>query len=205
MSQVITTSDDSSRRILRAALQVFAEYGFTGASTREIARRAQVHQPAIAYHYKNKDQLWRAAVNHVFSDFVDAMANSLDSPIDSPDHLSNLAKAYVEFASKNPEWAIFIIHEGMQDNERTAWLSDAWLGPQIYRLYKAVTGRKFPRVGSSKAMQAISVVGVLTSLVLVFAQQVQWKRISNIDVRSEEFLNIHIKSFEQMLRGMQTL
>src|SRR5260370_24543062 len=54
-------------RILSIALQVFAERGFEGATTVEIARRAQVSQPLVHYHFDSKEELWRAAVDHGFA------------------------------------------------------------------------------------------------------------------------------------------
>jgi TetR/AcrR family transcriptional regulator len=49
--------------ILQAALEIFSEQGFEGASTREIAAKAGVHHALIKYHFDNKDTLWRAAVS----------------------------------------------------------------------------------------------------------------------------------------------
>lgn len=197
--------DDSSRRILRAALQAFAEYGFSGASLREIARRANVHQPAIAYHYKNKEQLWKAAVNFAFADFINVLTESLEAPIDSPDRLQRLATAYVGFVSENPEWAIFIIHEGMQKNKRTTWLAQNWLTPQVNRLYRAITGNEFPEKGSAAALQAMSILAVVTGSAAVFAQQVQVHRISGVDVKSQAFIDTHAQTFECILEALQRL
>src|SRR5919206_179985 len=58
---------DARKRILTAALEVFGERGFSGASTREIAARAGVTQPLVHYHFATKDALWRAAVDELFA------------------------------------------------------------------------------------------------------------------------------------------
>src|SRR5690606_29551632 len=44
-------SGSTRQRILEVALDVFAEYGFEGTSTREICKRAQVNAAAINYHW----------------------------------------------------------------------------------------------------------------------------------------------------------
>ena len=52
--------------LLQAALEVFSEKGFEGASTREIAALAGAHNALIKYHFSSKDALWRAAVAFLF-------------------------------------------------------------------------------------------------------------------------------------------
>jgi len=47
-------------RLLAAAEEVFAEGGYAGAATREIARRAGVPFGALHYHWGSKRQLWEA-------------------------------------------------------------------------------------------------------------------------------------------------
>ena len=52
-------------RIVEAALEAFAEKGFRGASTREIAERAGTNQGLITYHFRSKEELWRAAADRI--------------------------------------------------------------------------------------------------------------------------------------------
>lgn len=57
--------DDTARRILLAALEVFAEEGYDGASTRSLASRAGVNAPAIQYYFGSKEGLYRAAIAYI--------------------------------------------------------------------------------------------------------------------------------------------
>jgi AcrR family transcriptional regulator len=59
----------TQQKLLDAAIEAFSENGFKGTSTRDIADRAGVHHPLITYHFKNKDQLWRAATDRIFREF----------------------------------------------------------------------------------------------------------------------------------------
>lgn len=54
-------------RILRAAIEVIAERGFKGASTSEIARRAEVAEGTIFRHFKTKQLL----LNHILEPFLE--------------------------------------------------------------------------------------------------------------------------------------
>ncbi|HVA15742.1 MAG TPA: CerR family C-terminal domain-containing protein [Stellaceae bacterium] len=57
--------EDTSRRILLAAIEVFAEEGYEGASTRSLASHAGVNAPAIQYYFGSKEGLYRAAIGHI--------------------------------------------------------------------------------------------------------------------------------------------
>ncbi len=50
---------DARRRLVRAALQVFASKGYEGASTREICRLADVNVAGIHYYFGDKASLYR--------------------------------------------------------------------------------------------------------------------------------------------------
>ena len=60
------SADATRDRIVAAAIDLFSERSFDGASTREIAARADVTQPLVNYHFRSKEELWRAAVDALF-------------------------------------------------------------------------------------------------------------------------------------------
>jgi AcrR family transcriptional regulator len=57
--------EDTRRRILDTALELFATDGFEGASTRTLAERAGVNLPAIQYYFGSKEGLYRAVVEQI--------------------------------------------------------------------------------------------------------------------------------------------
>ena len=57
--------EDTRRRILRAALELFGSQGFEGASTRALADRAEVNLPAIQYYFGSKEGLYRAVIQQI--------------------------------------------------------------------------------------------------------------------------------------------
>ena len=52
--------DETRHRIIEAAVELFGEHGFEGASTRDIAARAGVNAPALQYYFENKEGVYRA-------------------------------------------------------------------------------------------------------------------------------------------------
>ncbi|OXH87118.1 TetR family transcriptional regulator, partial [Burkholderia multivorans] len=48
-----------------AAIELFGERGFAGASTRDIAAKAGVNAPALQYYFENKEGVYRACVESI--------------------------------------------------------------------------------------------------------------------------------------------
>ncbi len=64
------SSAEVRSRVLSAAIALFAERGYGDATTREIARRAEVAEPVIFRIYPTKQALFDAAVVEPFNEFL---------------------------------------------------------------------------------------------------------------------------------------
>lgn len=65
--------EETRRRILNAALEIFAGVGYEAAHTRQIAERAGVKLPAIAYYFGSKEGLFRAVIEHIAGQYQKRM------------------------------------------------------------------------------------------------------------------------------------
>ncbi len=121
----------TQRKLLDAAVEAFSENGFKGTSTRDIAERAGVHHPLITYHFKNKDQLWRAAADYIFSAFTLSLAKSLEEYRDMCPkmRMSALIRAYVTYAKSQPALHKVMVQEASYPNPRLDWLIEEHLKP----------------------------------------------------------------------------
>jgi AcrR family transcriptional regulator len=57
---------NTRKRLLDAAVEVFSEQGYSGASTREIARRAKINPVTLFRLFGGKQQLHAAIIEHLF-------------------------------------------------------------------------------------------------------------------------------------------
>lgn len=57
--------EETRLRIVEAAIDLFGEYGYESASTRDIAARAGVNTPALQYYFENKEGVYRACAEHI--------------------------------------------------------------------------------------------------------------------------------------------
>jgi len=121
----------TQHKLLDAAILAFSENGFKGTSTREIAERAGVHHPLITYHFKNKDQLWRAAADKIFSEFRSSLATALENNNeDCPKRrMASLIRAYIDYAKSRPALHKVMIQEASVPGPRLDWLIDTHLKP----------------------------------------------------------------------------
>lgn len=60
-------SKETSHRLLEAAMSVFAEHGFEGASTRMVVKKAGVNISAIPYYFGSKDGLYEAVIEYIIT------------------------------------------------------------------------------------------------------------------------------------------
>src|SRR6266851_1139146 len=65
-SSMTRPSDYTRERILKAALKLFADHGYEGASVRAIVAGAKANQAAINYHFAGKEGLYRAVLAIAF-------------------------------------------------------------------------------------------------------------------------------------------
>lgn len=121
----------TQQKLLDAAIEAFSENGFKGTSTRDIAERAGVHHPLITYHFKNKDQLWRAAADRVFSEFGESVDRAIrrTNENDAQGRIVEMIRAYVRFAHDQPALHKVLIQEASYSNPRLDWLIETHLRP----------------------------------------------------------------------------
>ncbi|MBB1060485.1 TetR/AcrR family transcriptional regulator [Marilutibacter spongiae] len=84
-------------RILGAAEELFAQFGFTGTSLRQVTSRADVNIAAVNYHFGSKENL----VNEVFRRRMDDMSAQRLAALraavaDAPGELEPILAAFVE-------------------------------------------------------------------------------------------------------------
>ncbi len=94
---------DTKARLLAAALDLFTEKGFAGASTREIVERAGVSKPVLYYHFSSKENLYRVLIEENFSRFNRALAVIAGDKVTVREKLLRIADHYLKHCRRYPE------------------------------------------------------------------------------------------------------
>jgi TetR/AcrR family transcriptional regulator len=131
MKTRVQQREDSRQRIVEAAISIFSEFGYHGGSTRDIATRAGLNQGLVTYHFQTKDELWRAAANHIFARVRAAQADRLKMFAVEEAHVQSraLIRDYVRVAAAHPELFRLMVEEGKHPDERMVWLVETHIRP----------------------------------------------------------------------------
>ena len=185
-------------RIVGAALAAFAEKGFHGASTRDIAERAGTNQGLITYHFRSKDELWRAAADRIFGMLARRLGEQL-AALESDDPRERAREAiriYVRFAAAHPELFRLMVDEGKNAEPRMRWLVDTHLAPR-YEEFRRFGGARVGGVDDSLLPHAYYVMAGAGSL--IFAVAPECRRLTGLDPGTEAAVEAHADFVARLL------
>jgi len=195
---------ETRERILDAALSAFAEMGYEGATTREIASHANVPQGLLRYHFGGKLQLWKAAVDRAFDDIHAGLNVSSDTPLDRNDPLAPVRaaiRAHVRYVAQHPEFVRLMHAEGKRRSPRMRWLVDRHVKPMFARLEKLIQYlQKVNRLPADIAPMhfAYSLIGAID---VIFHQSEECRRVTGVDPTDPSVVASHFRAVEYMLLG----
>src|SRR5262245_52609914 len=78
VSEYLLMKHDRRQDILKAAMQLVAKKGFRGTTTRDLATQAEVNEAIIFRHFKNKEELYSAILEHKACEDRDARIEELE-------------------------------------------------------------------------------------------------------------------------------
>lgn len=191
---------DTRDRILAAALDLFADRSFAGATTREIARRAGVSQPSLAYHFRSKDELWRAAVDGLFARLNAALERRAEGlrGVDEVTAAKLVVRDFITFSAENPQLHRIITQESKAEGDRIDWLVDTHVRP----LYDSTT-HLFARLSAAGAMPDVPppfLYYILTGAgPTIFVLAPECRRLAGFDPLDPEAVATHADAVVDLL------
>ena len=109
--------EESRAAILQAAAHEFAAHGVAGARTDAIAREARVNKALLYYYFKDKETLYGAVLDDVFSGLKSAVFEVLDSQLPPREKIMAYAGAYFDFIASNQLYPRLMQREMMRARE----------------------------------------------------------------------------------------
>ncbi len=190
--------DATRERIVEAALEAFAEKGFRGASTRDIANRAGTNQGLITYHFQSKDALWRAAADRIIGLLQKELGEHLAGlEFANPrERRREAIRAYVRFAAAHPELFRLMVDEGKNSEERMKWLVDTHLKP-MYERFMPEAGASDTGLDASMLAHAYYVMAGAGSL--IFAVAPECRRLTGLDPATRTTIETHADFVARLL------
>ena len=196
------SADPTRDRILAAAVDLFAERSFGDATTREIAARAGVTQPLLNYHYRSKDDLWRAAVDAIFESLAASMGARLAGlrGVDDVTTARLMVREFVMFSARNPQLHRIITQESKADGPRMDYLVERHVRP-LYEQTVALFER-LVREGAVPPIAPEHLYYVLTGAgATMFVLAPEARRLTGLDPASDEVIETHADAVCTLLFG----
>lgn len=170
--------EQTRERIIDAAVDAFADHGYEGAGTRDIAARAEVTQGLIAYHFESKEALWRAAADLIFGEMDDHLPPLTDP---TPASARESFRDFVRFIAARPAAMHFMFDAGRSPGDRMRWLVETHL-TERYRTIEAMFG--------AELAPHLYYVGI-GAATLVFQLAPECVELTGADPTGEDFIERH--------------
>lgn len=141
-------SDERRAAIVQAAIELFAEKGFRGATTRELASALRVTEPVLYQHFRTKKDLYSAIIEAEACEAETSAAAflSLADTDDDRAFFTALGTLILERFEKDPKLLRLLLYSALERHE----LSDMFFDRVVAGFLKKVSGyiRRRVRAGA---------------------------------------------------------
>ena len=111
-------AEDRRRQLIETAMNLFARNGFSGTTTREIARAAGVNEAIIFCFFPHKDDRYAAILQHKSGEArTDALVDELRAAADEGDDarvVRSVVVHVIEHQRRDPEFLRLMLHSALE-------------------------------------------------------------------------------------------
>lgn len=124
----ITKGMRTAQRIMDAAELLFARRGYEGTSLRDIAAVAEIKEPGLYNHFRNKEDLYRSVLERGLQPLADAITSALEQFNPEQPEATDLSSIAFDRLTEHPHMAALFQRALLEeDNSPARQLMDEWL------------------------------------------------------------------------------
>ena len=127
-------------KLIKAGTVMFSERGFDGVSVRDLENAAGVKRNLLAYHFDDKDTLWKRVTNDIYglmkTEFDQRLLISQE--MSGRNSLAFVVRFYVYFHARHPELSRLVAQEATQHSWRTQYMIEHHIRPATGAMEKLV-------------------------------------------------------------------
>ena len=119
-TQTRMTSQERRAAIIEAAVRLFAERGFRGATTRELAAVCGVTEPVLYQHFETKRELYKAIIEAKMEEGAERIEWALEPYIDSEDDrgfFTRVAETILAWYASDPDYVRLLLYSALERHE----------------------------------------------------------------------------------------
>lgn len=143
-------ADETREMILGAAEQRFAAKGFYPTRLEDIAEDVGITRTAIIYHFQDKETLYNAVLEKLFTQLNDRIVAALALPASLPERVEAAVEAWLDFAGERPALMRLFMREVAG--------SEGGLRPEVQRYVEPMFARLIAALGEGQQSSAFRVM-----------------------------------------------
>jgi AcrR family transcriptional regulator len=159
--------EERRQQILRVAMHLFSQRGFSGTTTREIAHAAGVSEAMVFRHFATKDELYHAILDHKACAggidpcalLADAMARKDDRAV-----FETLASAMMQHHEQDTEFLRLLSHAALEEHQ----LVELFWERNVRQMYELLGGyiRERQRDGALRQVEPAVIVRAFLGMII---------------------------------------
>jgi AcrR family transcriptional regulator len=185
--------------LITAGVPLFSEQGFDAVSVRDIEVAADLNRGMVAYHFGDKEHLWKAVADFTFQQ-IDAqrdMRLGMMKDISDREGLALMIRFYVRFYA---ELSRLMAQEARQESWRIDYLVENHIRPGSLQLEQHV--RKILNLSAREFAHWYYIM--VSSSATIFSFEPECKRLFGFNPRNEDAIETHADMLVNMLLGNAT-
>jgi len=174
---------ETREALLETAIELFSTRGYDGVSIRALEVQADVQRGAVAYHFENKEQLWRTAIDRLTgraAAYFDPLEQTLQV-LDEDERVRAMIAVFIRFSAETPELSRLMVQEGRHDSWRLQYIIETFSRRRITWADELTGWLRNPHI-------FYIVIGAST---LVFDVEYECRHLFDVDPTTDEFIREH--------------
>ncbi len=182
------SGDDRRRQLIEVAIELFAQKGFGGTTTKEIAAAAGVTEAIIFRHFATKQDLYQAILDtKCASDSkVDWMSElqALMDVNDDEEVFRFLLRKILEFDREEPQFCRLLLHASLEGNE-LALMHNAQMAMPVGAKFKEYIAKR-QAAGALRGLNPSIAIFALAGIPKYYAMQKYTYRNADIKLTDDQ-------------------
>jgi len=186
--------------LLQTAIDAFSTRGFESISVRQLEEIAGVKRGLVAYHFGDKEQLWRAAVEQLFTALVEEFMGRVSTLVDvvPAEAARAMVRAFVRYSAAYPAVNRLMMQECTSDSWRVDCIVDEHIRPMLESLYEVLPEASALLWGDRDPHRYYLFIGAGA---FVFSAEQECRRLFATDPRRDTFVERHADMVADLLIG----
>ena len=182
-------------QIAKAASRLFAKHGFSGVTTRQIAKAAKVNEALLYRHFPNKEDLYTEIIRRKIAEQGDFIDEAILQTNDDAAVISYIARAFMEMVGEDRSFIRLMLFSALEGHSLSTIFFEKRVGqifPYLVRYFdRRMADGAFRRMDPRIAVRAF--IGmimhyILTTEIFKIPEQMQVSREDAIKGFTEIFL-----------------